>query len=202
MALSWPAPKAGTTTRSFARSPRRGWRAGDLPGFVPAADLPLPGACRGRSFVYPSLFEGFGPPVLEAMACGVPVIWQPRAESARSGERRSHHRGAGRRGRLAHALRLVLEQPLPAQRATQARGWQAASSWRRSAEQTLAVYEARCSPRRRPTWPQVRPDTWLQKCIEPTTKPSEEGSNRLIADAPAKCSCAAWCLSLVVCCLG
>jgi len=44
-----------------------------LPGFVPAADLP-DWYRAAEAFVYPSLFEGFGLPVLEAMACGVPVI--------------------------------------------------------------------------------------------------------------------------------
>lgn len=41
--------------------------------FVPTADLPylLSGA---KAFILPSLWEGFGIPVVEAMACGTPVI--------------------------------------------------------------------------------------------------------------------------------
>jgi glycosyltransferase involved in cell wall biosynthesis len=44
-----------------------------LPGFIPDDDLPaLYTAAEG--FVYPSVYEGFGIPVLEAMGCGTPVL--------------------------------------------------------------------------------------------------------------------------------
>ncbi|MFZ5968765.1 MAG: glycosyltransferase family 4 protein [Bacillota bacterium] len=44
-----------------------------FPGFIPLEDLPV--FYNGASlFIYPSIYEGFGLPPLEAMACGTPVI--------------------------------------------------------------------------------------------------------------------------------
>ncbi len=55
-------------------------RSGDVRwlGYVPAADLPLLYAAA-RFLVYPSIYEGFGLPVLEAMASGIPVITSNQA---------------------------------------------------------------------------------------------------------------------------
>ena len=41
-------------------------------GYVPDKDLPALYA-GSEFFIYPSLYEGFGLPILEAMACGAPV---------------------------------------------------------------------------------------------------------------------------------
>lgn len=66
----------------------RGWKEGEIfrtfkrlgleqtvvfPGFI--AEHDLPDVYRGATcFAFPSLYEGFGFPVLEAMACGIPVL--------------------------------------------------------------------------------------------------------------------------------
>lgn len=63
--------KTATLLRMLAESPVR--NRIHLTDYVPPDDLPLIYAAA-KVFIWPSLWEGFGLPVLEAMACGAPVI--------------------------------------------------------------------------------------------------------------------------------
>ena len=57
--------------KRFMKGEREGWLR--YLGFTPYADLPALYA-GATTFIFPSIYEGFGLPVLEAMASGTPVV--------------------------------------------------------------------------------------------------------------------------------
>jgi glycosyltransferase involved in cell wall biosynthesis len=109
-------------------------------GYVDEADKPA--LMRGALlFVYPSLHEGFGIPVLEAMASGVPTI---------AGNRTSIPEIAGDGAllidpetlpELSNALEFLYSDPAARARFA-AKGLEQAArfSWKKTAEETAAIY--------------------------------------------------------------
>ena len=92
--------------------------------------------------VFPSLYEGFGLPVLEAMACGTPVV---------AGDVSSIPEVAGEAAYLVDPknaremggaiLALLVQDDLHQHMANLARGQATQFSWRKTAQETLSVYE-------------------------------------------------------------
>ncbi len=111
-----------------------------LPGYVPAEELPL-WYSAAEVLVYPSVFEGFGLPVLEALACGTPALVADASSLPEAlgdgGERLPPHDVIAWRDALARAI----HDPQWRTKA-RARGLQHAArfSWARTAAQTVASY--------------------------------------------------------------
>lgn len=109
-------------------------------GHVSDADLPY--VYNGATlFVYPSLYEGFGLPVLEALSCGTPVITSNVSSMPEIvGEAGILVPPSDENG-LADAIRRILSDPVLAVSLSE-KGRERAShfSWSRTARETIAVY--------------------------------------------------------------
>jgi glycosyltransferase involved in cell wall biosynthesis len=109
-------------------------------GFADDADLPALYSAA-RCFAFPSLYEGFGLPVLEAMACGTPVVTSNVSSLVEV---------AGDATLLVDPLsvddinqalaRLLTDEPLRAQLIERGLGQAAQFTWERAARQLLKIY--------------------------------------------------------------
>lgn len=161
-----PRKNLETLLRAYAHLPQRsavklalvggkGWQTGPLFALIDelglAPDLILPGFVSGESlpmwynsaeiFVYPSLYEGFGLPLIEAMACGVPVV---------ASNTTSLPEAVGPGGVLcpptnvdawAETLSNLLDDTAAhAEQAARGSEWVKRFTWENTAQQTVAAY--------------------------------------------------------------
>lgn len=114
------------------------------PGYLPLDDLP--GFLAGATVLaYPSLGEGFGLPVLEAMACGATVLTTRTLSLPEVGGDAVAYCGTDE-GEIAEALRELLDDPRRRERLSRAARERAAGfTWEHAARAHLEAYEAAAS---------------------------------------------------------
>jgi glycosyltransferase involved in cell wall biosynthesis len=112
-----------------------------LTGYV--ADEDLPALYRAaRAFVYPSLFEGFGLPPLEAMACGTPVVTSDVSSLPEVTGDAALLIDPNDESALANALiEIVNNQGLRAKLRERGITQAGKFTWREAAEKTLSLYQ-------------------------------------------------------------
>jgi alpha-1,3-rhamnosyl/mannosyltransferase len=120
-------------------------------GPAPDADLPALYAAA-TLFVFPSLYEGFGLPVLEAMACATPVVCSDRSSLPEVAGDAALLIDPHDRVRLAATIEQVLGDD-GLRQGMRERGLKRAGqfTWEQTAKRTLDVYRRHASNETRPT---------------------------------------------------
>jgi glycosyltransferase involved in cell wall biosynthesis len=112
-----------------------------MPEYVSAEDLE--GLYRAaRVFVFPSLMEGFGLPVLEAFERGVPVACANASSLPEvAGDAASYFDPHDEHAMADALVELMNDERKRAELIERGHAQRARFDWRRTAEQTLEVYE-------------------------------------------------------------
>jgi len=110
-------------------------------GYVPDEDLPAIYSAADL-FVFPSLYEGFGLPVLEAMACGTPVICSDTSSLPEvAGDAALMVPPTDVRA-LAEAMeRMLCDAQMRTTLREKGLAWVRRFTWEKTAQQTVSVYK-------------------------------------------------------------
>jgi len=109
-----------------------------LLGYVAEEDLP--GLYAGAQvFVYPSLYEGFGLPILEAMASGCPVVTSNISSMPEVAGDAAILVNPGKTEEIARGIQKALENKEELIKKGRARAQE--FSWEKTAQETLKVYQ-------------------------------------------------------------
>jgi glycosyltransferase involved in cell wall biosynthesis len=113
-------------------------------GYLPVNDLAKLFR-QAHLFIFPSLYEGFGIPVLDAMSCGCPVITSKAGSLAEvAGEGAQTFEPYDARG-MADAINALFRNPEESKRWRERALRRAADfSWTKAAERTISVYHRAC----------------------------------------------------------
>jgi glycosyltransferase involved in cell wall biosynthesis len=114
------------------------------PGRLPIEDIRLLYSYADL-FVYPSLYEGFGLPILEAMACGAPVVTSKTTSMPEAAGDAAVLIDPQDPTELAEAMIRVLEDA-PLRETLRKSGFEHAKefSWSRTASLTISLYRELC----------------------------------------------------------
>jgi glycosyltransferase involved in cell wall biosynthesis len=130
--------KAEPIREAIARSAQRDRI--HLPGFVAQEDLPAL-LSAAEAFVWPSLFEGFGLPPLEAMACGTPVLTSNTSSLPEVVGDAAYTVAPERTEAITEGLSTLATSPETRTRLSEAGLQRAADfSWERTAQLTIESY--------------------------------------------------------------
>jgi len=110
-------------------------------GFIPTQDL-VALYNLATVFIMPSLYEGFGLPILEAMSCGCPVVTTKMGSIPEVAVDAAHYVDAYDINKIANGIGEVyfnqkLQKELSQKGLKQAKKF----SWKKTAENTMKVYE-------------------------------------------------------------
>ena len=130
----------------------KGWLSDDLKlnelqeeqiyplGFLPDEDLPLVYS-GALAFIFPSFYEGFGLPLVEAMSCGTPVITSDNSSLREVAGNCGIYLQPEKIDSIKEAMEIFIEE-LPNRKTLEEQSLIRAKefSWAKTAEKTLDVY--------------------------------------------------------------